>query len=110
MQSKETKPSNGLIENAVMLLRCHQNHHVPCGELHTRRTAVVGGTCGKHLVQVPEGSTQSDTVRKIAWQEDGSRVCAIRREGAGETDILRTVEQNESIQVRSVAGSEKQRC
>ena len=37
--------------------------------------------------------------------------CAIRREGAGETDILRTVEQNESqIQVRSVAGSEKQQC
>ena len=40
-----------------------------------------------------------------------TRVCAIRREGAGETNILRTVEQNDSqIQVRSVARSEKQQC
>ena len=84
--------------------------------MHTRRTprrlpdlAVVGGTCGEHFVQVPQGSRWSDAVRNIAWQEAYSRVCAFRREGAGETDILRTVEQNESqVQVRSVAGSEKQ--
>ena len=36
----------------------------------------------------------------------GYKVCAIRREGAGETNTIRTVEQNESqMQVRSVAGS-----
>ena len=66
---KGVKPSNGLVENAVMLLRgvirnvkCHA-----CGELHTRRTsrrfhnlAMVGGTCGQPFVQVPERSKWSD--------------------------------------------------
>ena len=56
---------------------------------------------------MPEGSRRSDATRKIAWQEANTRVCTIRREGAGETNVLRTVEQNESqMQVRSVAGSE----
>ena len=47
--------------------RCHQNHQVPCGRLHTRRTprglpdfAVVGGSRGEHFVQVPEWSRWSD--------------------------------------------------
>ena len=60
---KGDKPSNGLVGNAVMLLR------VPRGELHSRRTqrrlpdfAVVGGTCGEHFVQVPEGSRWSDAI------------------------------------------------
>ena len=46
------------------------------GELHTRRTprrlpdfAVVGGTFGEHVVQVPEGLIRSDAIRKIEWQE-----------------------------------------
>ena len=66
--------------------RSHQNHQVPCGELHARRTlerlpdlAVVGGTRRKHVVQVPEGSRRSDATRKIAWQEACTRVCVIRR-------------------------------
>ena len=98
-------------ERSDVVARCHQNHQVPCEELHTRRTprrlpdfAVVGGTCGEHFVQVPEGLRWSDAIRKIAWQGAYTRVCAIRREGAGETNVLRTVEENESqIQVRSVA-------
>ena len=32
---------------------------------------------------------------KACIAEANTRVCAIRREGAGETDILRTVEENE---------------
>ena len=52
---------------------------------------MVGGTRGKHFVQVPEGSRRSDAIRKIAWHEAYTRVCAIRREGAGETNLLRTV-------------------
>ena len=68
--------------------------------------AVVGGKCGEHVVQVPEGSRRPDAIRKIAWKEAYTGICAIRREGAGETDILRTVEQSESqIQVWRVAGS-----
>ena len=36
---KEDKPSNGLVEKADdIVARCHQNHQVPCGEPHTRRT------------------------------------------------------------------------
>ena len=61
---KGDKPSNGFgRKRSDVVARCHQNHQVPCGELHTRRTpkiildfAVVGGTCGEHFVQVPEGS------------------------------------------------------
>ena len=101
-----------------VVARRHQNHQVPCGELQARRTprrlpnlAVVGGTCGEHFVQVPEGSRPSDAIRKIAWQEASSIICTIRREGAGETYTLRIVEQIESqIQVRSGARSEKQKC
>ena len=64
---------------------------------------VVGGTCGEHFVQVPEGSRRSDAIR---WKEAYTIICASRRESAGETDILRTVEQNASQkQFRSVAGS-----
>ena len=114
---KGDEPSNGLVENAVMLLRdVIRTIKRPCGELHARRTprrlhnlAVVGGTCGEHLVRVPEGSRRSDATRKIAWKEAYTRICTIRREGAGVTDFIRTVEQNGSqIQVRSVARSEKQ--
>ena len=49
--------------------RRHQNHQVPCGVLHARRTpkrlpnlAVVGGTCGEHPVQVSEGVETVETV------------------------------------------------
>ena len=87
--------------------RRQQNHQVPCGELHARRTprrlpnlAVVGETCGGHFVQVPEGSRQSKVIRKVAWQGACKRVCAIRRKGASKTNIIRTV----------VAGSEKHQC
>ena len=111
MQSKETKTSDGLVENAGdVVARCHQNHQVPCGELHARRTPrrlpnlpVVGGTCGVHFVQVLEGSKWSDAIRKIAWQEAYERMCTIRRQGRGETNIIRTVEQNES---QMLAGTE----
>ena len=106
---KEDKLSNGLVENAVMLLRgvirtikCHVES---CTQEKTLGRlpdlAVVGGTRRMHVVQVPERSRRSDATRKIAWQEAHTRVCAIRREGAGETNFLITVEQNESqIQVR----------
>ena len=60
---------------------------MPCGDAHARRTqgrllnlAVVGGTCGEHFVQVPEGSRRSDAIRKIAWQEAYTTICTIRRE------------------------------
>ena len=67
---KRDEPSNGLVENAVMLLRgVIRTNQEPYGELHTRRTqgrlpdlAVVGGTCGEHFVQVPEGSRWSDAI------------------------------------------------
>ena len=110
---KGDKPSNGLVGKAVMLFR-----GVISGGLHARRTprrlpnpAVVGGTCGRRFVQVPEGSRRSDAIRKIAWKETYMRICTIRREGVGVTNIIRTVEQNESqIQSRSVARSQKQQC
>ena len=110
---KGDEPSNGFV-----VARCHQNHHVPCGELHARRTsrrlsnlAVVGGARGEQFVQVPEGSRRSDAIRIIAWKEAYTRICTIRRQGAGKTDFIKTVEQNESqIQVRNVAVSEKQQC
>ena len=65
---KGDEPSNGLVRNAVMLLRgVIRTIKVPCGELHTRGTprrlpdfSVVGGTCEEHFVQVPEGSRWSD--------------------------------------------------
>ena len=116
---KGDKLSKGLVENAVMLLRgvirtikCHVQ------SLHARRTPEdspplpwLVGHVGEHFVQVPGGSRRSDAIRKIAWQEANARICTIRREGADETSIIRTVEQNESHkQVRSVAGSEKQKC
>ena len=116
---KGDKRSNGLVENAVMMLRgvirtikCHVES---CTQEELREDspdlAVVGGTCGEHFVQMPEGSRRSDAIRKIAWKDAYTIICAIRREGAGETDFIRTVEQNESqMQVRSVAGSEKQQC
>ena len=82
-----------------VVARCHQNHQGPCEELHTRRTprrlpdfAVFGGTCGEHFVQVP-GRTPFERLQSKKPTEE---VCAIRGEGAGETEILRTVEQNES--------------
>ena len=114
----ETFERIGREERSDVVARCHQNHRVPCGELHARRTPrglpnlpVVGGTCGDYLVQVPEGSRRSDAVRKIAWQEAYTRICTILREGAGKADIFKTFEMNESqIQVRSVAESEKQQC
>ena len=89
---KGDKPSNGLVEKrSDVVAQSHQNHEVPCGELHARRTprrfpnlAVVGGTCGEHFVQVPEGSRRSDAIRKIAWQEAYTRICPIRRGSAGE--------------------------
>ena len=50
-------------QRSDVVVRCHQNDQVPCGELYTRRTprrlpdfAVVGGTCTKHFIQVPERS------------------------------------------------------
>ena len=103
---KGDKPSDGLVENAVVLLR----GVIRTIKLHGRRIlrrlpnlVVVGGTCGEHLVQVPEGSRRLDVIRMVAWQEACTKVCALRREGSGET-ILGTVEQSESqIQVQSVA-------
>ena len=66
---KGDKPSNGLVENAVMLLRgvirtikCHVES---CTQGTPRRIpdfAVVGGTCGERFVQVPEGSRWSDAI------------------------------------------------
>ena len=58
---KGDKPSNGLVENAVMLLRgvittikCHVES---CTQEELREDspnlAVVGGTCREHFVQVP---------------------------------------------------------
>ena len=114
---KEDKLSNGLVENAVMLLRgvirtikCHVES---CTQEELWEDSPILPWLVEHAGSrlSREGSRRSDATRKIAWQEAYTRVCAIRREGAGETTFFRTVEQNESqIQVRSVAGSEKQQC
>ena len=113
---KGDKPSNGLVENATMLLRgvirtikCHVES---CTQKELREDSPILPWLVEHaviiFVHVSEGSRQSDVIRKIACQEACTRICTFRREGAGETNILRTVEQNESqIQVRSVTGSEK---
>ena len=70
----------------------------------TPQSCGVGGTCGEHFVEVPEQSRRSDVIRKIAQQEAYTIICATRRD-AGETETIRTVDQNESqIQVRCVAG------
>ena len=67
---KGDKLSNGLVENAVMLLRgvlrTIEYHVESCTqeELREPDLAVVGGTCRKHFV--PEGSRRSDAMRKTA--------------------------------------------
>ena len=116
LQDAVQGPSNG--ENAVMLLRgvirTIKCHVARCTQEELREDSPILPWLVEHVGSIlsrPEGSRRSDAIRKIAWQEAHTRVCATRREGAVETNILRTVEQNESlIQVRSVAGSEKQQC
>ena len=73
---KGDRPSNGLVENAVMLLRR------------------VIRTIKCHVERCTQEELREDS--QIAWQEANTRVCAIRGEGAGETDIHRTFEQNKS--------------
>ena len=65
---KGDKPSNGLVENAMMLL-CGVIRTIKCHVESCTQEELVGGTCGEHLVQVPEGSRRSDAIRKIAWKE-----------------------------------------
>ena len=116
---KEDKLSNGMVENAVLLLRgvirtikCHVES---CTQEEIWEDSPILPWLVEHagsmLSRCQKDRDWSDATRKIAWQEAYTRVCVIRREGAGEANFLRTVEQNESqIQVRSVAGSEKQQC
>ena len=71
-RSRETSFETDWSKRGHVVARCHQNHQVPCGDLHTRRTprrlsdvAVVGGTREEHLVQVPERSRRSDTIERL---------------------------------------------
>ena len=78
-----------------VVARCHQNHQVPCGEESYTQEKLREDSpvlpwlvehAGEHFVQVPEGSRQSDAIRKIAWQEANTRICSIQGEGAGKNE------------------------
>ena len=115
---KRDTPSNGLVEHAVMLrgvIRTIKCHVESCTQEELREDCPILPWLVEHagsvFVQVSEGSRWSDAIRKIAWQEAYTRVCATRRERAGETNILRTVEQNESqIQVGVWLGVRNKKC
>ena len=74
---KGDKPSNGLTQNTVMLLRgiikiieYHmEKQHAKGTQGRLANLAVVHGTRKLHLVQVSERSRLANTSREIAWQE-----------------------------------------
>ena len=107
---KGDKPTNGMVENAVMLrgvIRTIKCHVESCTQEELREDSPILPWLVEHAGAFCPGARRVET----ACQEANTRVCAIRGEGVGETDILRTVEQNDSqIQVRSESGSEKQQC
>ena len=101
---KRDKPSNGLVENAVMLLRG------VIRTIHKKNSEMTPRFC-RGWWNTREGRDGRTPFERLHGKKPTQRVCAVQGEGAGKTDILRTVEQNESwIQVWSVAGSEKQQC
>ena len=86
-------------ESSDVVARCDQDHQVPCGELHARRTprrlpalAVVEGRDGRTPFERLHGPTQEFVP-------------------FGEKVLARPISSEPfQIQVRSVAGSEKQQC
>ena len=89
---KGDKPSNGLIDNSVMLLR-----GIVREVSRKRRTlrrlaspAVLGGPCRQHPAQVPERSP----LEKSARQEAVTRVRPMCWEGVGVAHLNRIHEQN----------------
>ena len=93
---KGDMPSNGLVEKAVMLLR---------GVIRTIKCHVESCTQGELREDSPILPCLVEDAGSILTRcQSDTRICTIRREGAAETNILRTVEQNES-QIQ-----EKQQC
>ena len=104
---KGDKLSNGLVENAVMLL---------CGGIRTIKCHVESCTQEELRKDSPTlpwlAENAESTLSRCQNGRDGQtpfeRLHGKKLEPEFETDILRSVEQNESqIEVRSVAGSEE---
>ena len=97
---KGNKLSNGLAENAVMLLRgvirtikCHVES---CTQEELREDSQILPWLVEHAGSICAGARRVETVGRHSKDEAYTRMCTIRREGAGETNIFRTVELNES--------------
>ena len=114
---KGDKPSNRLVENAVMLLRgvirtikCHVES---CTQEELREDSPILPWLVGHAGAFCPGARRVAVGRHLkGWmaRRRHKNLCHSGRR-AGETNIHRTVEQSESqIQVWSVAGSEKQQC
>ena len=114
---KGDKESNGLIENAVMLIRgiirtikCHIESRIQ--ETISDESLVTPWLvehAGCILSRCQKGRDGKNAIREITWKEADTRVCPIRRESAGKTSHHRADEQDESqVSVRSVAWNEKQ--
>ena len=94
---KGDNPSNGWVENAVMLLRgvirTIQCHVESCTQELREDSPILPWTVGRHSKDCMERSLPKNSYH------------------LARPNIIRTAEQNESqIQVRSVAGSEKHQC
>ena len=109
-------------ERSDVVARCHQNHQVPCGELRARRTprrlpnlAVVGGTCGdldkSILSRCQKGGDGGTPFERLHGKKPAQEFLPL-----GEQVLARPISSEplnrmkSQIQVRSVAGSEKQQC
>ena len=104
---KGDKLSNGLVENAVMLWRGSSAMLRAAHMKNSEETPPILPWLVEHAVSIlsrcQKGRDSRTPVDRLHGKDANTRVCAIRRECAGEVDILRTVEQ-------SVAGSETEQC
>ena len=101
---KGDKLSNGLVGNAVMLLR---------GVIRTIKCHVESCTHDLTVTRKSMGRGGRTASERLHGKKPTQECVPFEREreGAGETNIFETVEQNESQKkVRSVSGSEKQQC
>ena len=116
---KGDKESNGLIENAVMLIRgiirtikCHieTSTQEPLRDESPILPWLVD-THRMHPVQVSKRSRRENAIRKTARQKTVTSICPICGESVGKAKLHRSHEQNEpQMQVRDLAWNAKQQC
>ena len=90
------KPSNGLVENTVMLfrgvIRTIECHVESCTREELREDSPILPWLVEHagsiLSRCQKGRDGRTPFEKITWQEANTRVCVVWREGVGETLIF----------------------